>query len=408
MKTKIALFILILSVSFLQSCVKPPIITPPDPPVIQAEDSAYVWRKAYYSDTSMLYTGQILSLIDGNRLFYRRTNMADTAVFAMFDIETKQDIWEWQDYYLDESILIEGYQISGDKVWVNSKNEQYCFETNTGSTLWKYKVPISEGDCGSASSQFGDMLFQVRYFGSVHHSYRSTLMMADISDGIWKPVFTTKHDGNDDYESNLLPPATYVDASGDTILIFQDRRYRDYEPRDYTDWYAYNLSTKTVVWKLGNISPEISNTSPAVIDEVNNRVYFVTRYTVYCHDLTSGDKIWKHTFDDRGVLGATFILHEDKLIGKSDQGYLMALDADTGSILYSVNQGGCCHSQMVRDNRIYYVDQDIWVSDVNTGQLTWRYNGYGGFSGFPVFDEEKDLMYVTGSYYLYAIEIPKY
>ena len=144
------------------------------------------------------------------------------------------------------------------------------------------------------------------------------------------------------------------------------------------------------------------------MDQVNHRIFFISRYSVFCWDMETGEEIWRTDLDYAGLLSSDYLYHEGKLITVTDQGFLIAFDADTGQRLYYQKKGGCCVAGIrIHKDKIYYSDTDLFVSDLNTGKTIWQYNEDGGFNGSPVFDDEKGLMYIMSQYYIYALKIPE-
>jgi len=350
-------------------------------------------------------------LTRGGKLLYSIEDPITTPdIVRLLDVSTQELIWEWKDYIPGTRGGFSSYEVIDDKfLYLNSNHEHYCIDLETGLTVWKHKLPFKNGD--SKSSHFGDKIFHHRGYGGWWAFPDSTIIfMADIHDGIWHPILKTVKD-DDNYSSNLIPPSVYLDGQGDTILILQDRRGRpNPSPRHSTELYAYNLTKKVVKWRVQNIAPTdvSSQINPPVLDLENKRVYFLTRFTVFCFDLETGAEIWKVPLDYAGVVSGNYFLADGKLITKTDQGYLIAFNASTGSRVYYEKMGGCCVENIkVVGDRIYFTDQALFVADVRTGKQKWYY-GWGNFTGGVAVDEANDVMYSVGSYYLYALEKPKY
>ncbi len=402
-----AIIVLLISLSFI-GCFKKPI--EPIEPVKPQKDSAYVWRQLIYSDNkdlSKIEQGGFVSEYQEGTLVITLLPLANKNIEteALFDIEQRDFLWKWKDYFPDARQDLIGGGIFSNIEYVFSGKEQYYLSLETGETLLKYRINTNEHIEGGCVI-FGDKIFHVRRRGSPATPYEMTLYMSTKMSEEWQPVITFNQ--KDDYGVGLELPVVSTNVDGDTILFFQNRQYRYYAPRNRIDFYAYNMTKRHMVWEKIDISPEVSNKERAVMDQVNHRIFFISRYSVFCWDMETGEEIWRTDLDYAGLLSSDYLYHEGKLITVTDQGFLIAFDADTGQRLYYQKKGGCCVSNIkVHKDKIYYSDTDLFVSDLNTGKTIWQYNEDGGFNGSPVFDDEKGLMYIMSRYYIYALKIPE-
>lgn len=372
-------------------------------------DNRVLWRQRW-RDSLLNITSLNTMLLDKDKLLYSINRPGGVVeVLRLLDVKTQELIWEWSDYIPGTTRDIYSFEvIEGRYLYLNSAHERYSIDLENGLTVWGHKLPKDD----THSSSFGSKIFSIRrHAGWWAYPDSTELYMADIHDGIWKPIFKTKKD-DEGFSSKLKPPSGYVDAQGDTILIFQDRRGRSNpHPRFDTDLYAYNLTKKEVKWRNRHLAPnDVSSiVNPPVLDLEKKRVYFLTRFTVFCFDLETGAEVWKVPLDYAGVVSGNYLLADGKLITKTDQGYLIAFDADTGERVYYRKMGGCCVMNLkVVGDRIYFTDQALFIADVHTGEQKWKYYGWGQFMGGVAVDEVNNVMYSVGTQYLYALEKPKY
>ena len=395
-------------VFFQFGCTKKPIEQ--TSPELPAEDSVFVWRQLIYPHNTnhvKIERGGFARSVDGGNIigFLSPLAASDTTSLISFNPDTKEFIWKWKDYYSDAKQYSEAGWIFPDFYYIGSGKEQYGINLETGQTISKYRISTNE-TIEQGNTVFGDKIFHVRRRGSPANPYEMTLYMSTKMSEEWRPVITFKRE--DDYGVGLELPVVSTNADGDTILFFQNRQYRYYAPRNRIDFYAYNMTKDTVLWKKSDISPDVSNKERAVMDQANHRIFFISRYSVFCWDMETGEEIWRTDLDYAGLLSSDYLYHEGKVITVTDQGFLIAFDADTGQRLYYQKKGGCCVADIrIHKDKIYYSDTDLFVSDLNTGKTIWQYNEDGGFNGSPVFDDEKGLMYIMSQYYIYALKIPE-
>jgi len=401
---KLMIFMIGLS---LFSCTKKPIEqSKPEPPV---KDSIYVWRQLIYSDNTDLKKidlGGFASFVDDDKLLVTLLPLAakNVETLALFDVEKRKFLWKWKDYFPDARQDLIGGNTFSDIKYVFSGKEQYYLSLETGETLLKYRINTNETIEGGCRV-FGDKIFHVRRRGSPSTPYEMTMYMSTKMSEVWEPVL--KLEKEDGYSAGMELPVVQINSAGDTILFFQNRRYRAEHPWYKIDFYAYNLTQKEVLWKQENISTIVSSKFSPVMDEANNRIFFKSRYTFFCWDMDTGEELWHNELDYAGLLSSDYIYNDGKVITVTDQGFLIAFDSATGQRLYYEKKGGCCVSEIkVHDGKIYYSDTELFVSDLNTGKTIWQPGVYGGFNGAPVFADEKGLMYIMGRYYMYAMKIP--
>ncbi len=399
-------------VAGLIGCLPMPVEQNPvglDPCPDQECDTMVVWKERW--PDSLLYVTTLgTTLLSNDRVLYStRRPGHQMEVVRMINGITKELIWEWSDYLPNRTPGFQHSELIGeDFLYLNSTHEHYGIDLNTGETLWS-NIEKREN---ILTTQFGDKIFySTRRYGNCQYSDSTVLYMADIHDGIWQPIFYSLKDHDTKYDSSLCPPSGYIEANGDTLLVFQDRRGRiSPPPRHDTELICYNLTQKKVKWRAQHLAPtDVSNmVNPPVIDEINNRVYFLTLFTVFCFSLETGEELWKVKVDNAGMVSSNYILSSGKLITITDQGYLIGFDAYTGERLYYNRISYCCVMNLkVLGDRIYLTDPRLIVADVNTGQLKWKY-GSRSFRGGVGVSEESDVMYGVGNYYFYAIKKPLY
>ncbi|HHH52100.1 MAG TPA: hypothetical protein ENK91_00430 [Bacteroidetes bacterium] len=393
----------LLALFFLQGCVHKPIML--NDPIEPEPPKDYLWRVPIFSDTAQMSTGGISQIYDNNKLISNITSWrGDNRSMALFDIDQRKKLWQWDDYFPDMPHRITSDEVEGSLMYLNSGIDQYCVDLNTGQTVWKH---LLSDRVGSFTSKIGSKIFHVQYWGIPSSPYKATIYMADISTGDWHPIYTTL--SVDDYGASIEPPEGYIDSAGDTILFFQNGAFRhESSPYYSTSFFAYNLTKQEMLWEKKDFSHEISNASPPIVDKVNKRIYFLTRHAAYCWNSETGEEVWHTILDYTGVLGSGYLLYNDKIVTKADQGHLLALDAKTGDQVYFVKQGGCCIGRMrAGGNRFYYTDQSLYIANINTGELIMSYYGDDwGFTGGVALDEENKIIYTLGNHYLYAIKDP--
>lgn len=128
------------------------------------------------------------------------------------------------------------------------------------------------------------------------------------------------------------------------------------------------------------------NKSPPLI--CDNKVYYVNdRHEIYCHDLYTGEIVWKYTgpkpYQEKGICNVPYIINNSMYFTSYD-GTITALDSITGSVKWKKYLDMYIHSTPWIDhknNQIYVGTEggisnkrgDIVCLDLNLGNTKWRY-----------------------------------
>ncbi len=387
-------------------CHPKPVQKPVKPIPTKPEDSVVLWKIPLFQDTAprdLIHFDMLLN--SHNQLVYSlgtQGNPYNYETLRCIDVKTREVIWEWT------GSALQSWEVIGDLAYINQGRIHDCLNLLTGDVIWHNSHENISGE--PFSSHYKDLIFSMQDYGSSQGPDRTDFRIANIHAGDWQIIFTSQRNA-EGYSGSVQAPTAYIDSLGDTILVFQDRRYG----MQLNPWYkielkAYNLTQRKMVWENFNISNEVSNiVNPPRIDEAKKRVYFYTDETAFCFDLETGAEIWKVDSGLGGNLGGSYFLHDGKLMTINDGGMFMALDEETGTILFSEKQGGCCvENAKIYGDRIYFTDSEIFIADVNTGKRTWKYWGIGDFRGGVAVDEANKVMYASTDYFLYCLKLPEY
>ena len=120
---------------------------------------------------------------------------------------------------------------------------------------------------------------------------------------------------------------------------------------------------------------------------------------VYALETATGRELWATKLP--GAMAGTPILSTDKrtlFVGNFDYD-LYALDAISGEIRWKVEAENWVWGRPVLvDDRLFFGDLAgyLYAVNPNTGEVLWRAKVADAIRGAPVYDEERDLLYVTG------------
>ncbi|MFK7808064.1 MAG: PQQ-binding-like beta-propeller repeat protein, partial [Saprospiraceae bacterium] len=219
----------------------------------------------------------------------------------------------------------------------------------------------------------------------------------------------------DDYEVGVPNAASFLNASGDTIMVYQKRQIVISPYDGKIDFYAYNLSKKEMEWAHENIGDGESNIRPPLIE--GDYVYFCGRFHVFCYEKETGELVWErklhHVFQ-----GSNFLIHENLFITNLDNGDLVAINKNTGQDVWiKEDLSACCVELRIYDGKIYVANGDLYIVEASSGHVLFEYetptakekgrrDAY--FSSAVAVDLENQVMYTTDNYYLLKMKLPDF
>ncbi len=170
-------------------------------------------------------------------------------------------------------------------------------------------------------------------------------------------------------------------AAENSVLIFQNRQLNFNTGKGKIDLHAYNLTQRCQEWRTNDIDSEGNSNVWAIYIYVN-KVYFLGSRTVYCFSAHDGKLIWQRYFDRGGskhFMGyANQIVADAQLLVKPSNWRLVALDPNSGAIIWDNNEGGAGPYQMVHyKGHVFYGSSGdnrggVFVHRVSDGKMVHR------------------------------------
>ena len=320
----------------------------------------------YFSMTPVLNNGNIIFSAK-NYLINAPTDL------ICIDSAYQTIIWESNDDFHDGCGTMSTLKGNGYGTYLNylvalCDNNPRITDLNTGNVLWDYSAP--HGD--SFITLWNDKFFHGHLTGTNPFT-TSTILMSDVLSPTFDTVFHVEMEN--DYSCHLYPPAVTIDANNDTLMFFQNRQWKSPPYDGKVDFYGYNYSSKTLMWKLENIDNYGSSAVfPPVI--ADGKVYFKADYTIYCFDQYSGDVVWSwqpEPFED--LLLPNLLIVDDKLIVKTSGYGLYALSLLSGNVIWQNQEAGATPAEITcYENTLYYVtdsDSKLHAIDASDGSEKW-------------------------------------
>ena len=343
---------------------------------------------------------------------------SNNEIIYSFDILTGKKNWEWKNYLNYDNPTSEIF-VCGNLAAFSYSFRDYVFDLNSGETLWRYETPLGI----SSSPRFSvinNFIYHPTEVEGVAVDSVASIARTSVYSPNWEILYTMKRDSTLT-DVNLEPPSLWVNPDQDSVLIFQRRSYNWIYNYDYQELLAFNLKTRKLVWKIKNIdSPSYSSVHPILIS--NNIGYFFGGIIVYAIDLLKGKILWTSngvTQNSNGLTNASCLIIDDKLVIKTNDRYVYALDKVSGKLKWfrEIDMGYITGPLVYSLGRIYLqIFERLCCIDANTGVLIFKYRSpnakrkdhsakYYGTGGVAI-DPVRKLIFIADSYYLNCMKIP--
>ena len=376
----------------------------------------FLWKFPLAMDTSER-ASMTPVLSNGNVVFTAKIVLSpDPARVKCIDTAYRTIVWEANDIFMEACNDISMIDGSGHGVYLNyfatlcDLNPRVVDLTN-GDILWDYNG--TGGD--SHMCVWNDKFFHSTATG-INPFTHSELVMSDILTQNFRTIYEV--DSVAGYSCHLYPPAVLINDENDTLLFFQNRQWKSPPYDGKIDFYGYNMSDDTLLWKLDDIN-ESGNSAVFIPLIHDNKVYFKAGFEVFCLDAETGNIIWEFdppSFSD--MLLGNLIIAENMLIVKTSGSELYAVSLESGGIIWSNLQAGDTPNSLAYfDGVVYYVadsDSKLHAIEVATGKELWsiispnRYEsvsfGTYFYNGVAI-DPATRRLYITDTHFINCFQL---
>ncbi len=330
-------------------------------------------------------------------------------VLIGYDAISGNILWEWKDYLPDDlHRKLDAYlniQTFDNYLFIHSGMGEYCIDIYSGNTIWQNL----QTKTGWFSNMFENNIIRSYYYkADKMFADSSEIYITSIHDNNWKKIYTLRR--NDDYDANVPNASMEINALGDTILYFQVRRMltTSLSFSGRIDLYAVNVSQNQILYQNLDISISgNSNVFPPILKD--NNLYLSGSHELYCFDKLSGELIWKVHYPSNSFT-SNFIIHNNLIVYKTDNGYTAALDRFSGLEQWKYNTKICCSYFILQDDILFLNAGNIYIMDFYTGNLYHQLQSPAPiltyFDTRIAIDKKANRMYTTDGYFLHAMKIP--
>jgi len=286
--------------------------------------------------------------------------LQDQGILLALDKESGEEVWRWTEAretypgadgfgrvnYVYENVMIMG-----------QRNILYALDLVTGQTIWHQKNDLQSLNNFKGYDNIVGINFRVP-------NESVSYMSMDITSGEREPVVEFNKD--DQYHMSGNSPVVHYYKGEMHMTLVQKKWLSSIDGYEEYGWmHHYNLNDNELVWTTDTIpknSPILHVPGSPLIYE--DKILLVSN-SIQCYDIETGELLWidqSHTNTFTWSTGLT--ISHDKVFGNNENGYMIALDVETGSELWRTDTGGT-------GSRIEYYDEKVYINEITRAGMSY-------------------------------------
>ncbi|MDA9317076.1 PQQ-binding-like beta-propeller repeat protein, partial [Polaribacter sp.] len=279
-----------------------------------AVSNSYVNKAIYYKDNILIPT----------------TNGDSNRLLSMINSKNGEIIWNWDDRYqpITESSDIFYHHQHNNLLTYQKGDRSYCINLDTGTTQWKYRRD-SSFDVRLYPSYDGNFFNLVPFIDSNGHEEQTATRVQINTGNLTNEVIRANYSG--DYINtvvNLIGGITNIIKLPNSNNLYTIT-YAEPSPNWVVNSYLglYNASSQQWVYERKLMAPPTTNSSAYEPKIYNNKLYAWVGKNIVCHNLETGEQIWRVPFP-QDFLFSGFIINDDKIIANNEDTFTYCLNPE--------------------------------------------------------------------------------
>ena len=289
--------------------------------------------------------------------------------------ETGEEIWRWTeardtypgaDGFGEKSYIYDGVMV------ISQNNLTYGIDVNNGKTLWHDRnIDSGASFVYGLGSEFVKMFYEYREFRS--------LRIGNVYTGEMEEVYRFEREDSFHISSNIPMMFSH---SGKRYTTFNKIKALSTTEGFFQDTWVnlYDLDKGEVVWTSDTIPKDSQLDVTAGQRPVyHNGILLMCSRSIFAYDVNTGELMWRDNSHTNTFAWNTHLTAADgKVFGNNENGYMIALDVDSGAELWRTDTGGT-------GSRIEYHDEKLYIAQI-TGYYSEELNAYSPKSSLLVLD----------------------
>jgi len=282
-------------------------------------------------------------------------------ILLALDKETGEEIWRWteaRDTYDGADGFAERSYIYDGVLVTTQNNLTYRIDVSTGETLW-HDRNIDSG----ASFVYGLGENFVKMFNE-YREFRS-LRIGNVYTGKIEEVYRFEREDSFHISSNIPLLFEHDNRVFSTFNRIKDLSTTSGYIQD--TWVnLYDVENQNLEWISDTIPKENQYDYTAGLRPIYHRGKILfCRTSIFAYDVDNGDLSWKDTSHTNTFAWNTHLTAADgKVFGNNENGYMIALDIDTGAEIWRTDTGGT-------GSRIEYFEDKVYINEITRGGMSY-------------------------------------
>lgn len=298
---------------------------------------------------------------------------------TMINVSNGKKVWQWNDVYPGSSGHLEFFRIyifSNLLTWQQG-SVSYCVNLDNGETRWR--INREAHFANRLHPYLGSYYFTTRYIPREDGYDESAAFLGDIEIGelteFLRANYSCEYAGpiTDNGWVGGIIYLTQVPNNANLLLVTYAEPLPEWKVRSM--FGLYNTETKEWVYERKVLAPPLWNTSifhtPIIF---NNKVYADVGNNIVCHDIATGNQLWRREFT-QDFFFSGFIIEDGRLIANCEDTRLYCLDPATGSTIWRGEGAGTSSRMSYLNGVVYFVGGStgrFHAVEVATGKTIWR------------------------------------
>ena len=278
----------------------------------------------------------------------------DQGVLIAYNKTTGEEVWRWT----DASTAYEGADgfgrwsyIHDDILVTGQRNIFYGIDIKTGNTLWHQNF-----DLQASGNLFGfdDKVATVFSIADELVSFE----LIDVYTGQSQQIL--KFEREDEYDVSGHIPKLYEKDNILYLCFVRAKWLSSVDGYEEYGWlYNYNITNGELEWVTDTI-PKNSHllSVPGFLPRVEGGKILIESNSIQAYNIETGQLDWIDNSHTNTFAWNTHLTAADgKVFGNNENGYMIALDVDTGEELWRTDTGGT-------GSRIEYYDEKVYINEI--------------------------------------------
>jgi len=285
----------------------------------------------------------------------------DQGVLLALDEETGDEVWRWTeakdsyegaDGFGEKSYIYDGVMV------ISQNNLTYGIDVETGKTLWHDR----DEDFGLSFIYGYDDLF-VRMF--LVPDEKRIIKLGNVVTGEIVELYSYEREDSFAISSNI--PMVFNHDGRDLLTFNKIKGLSNSEGYHHNAWVnLFDIYNMSLIWTSDTIPKDYSSDNTAGLRPIyhEGKLLMCSR-SIFAYDVDSGELLWRDNSHGNTFEWNTHLTAADgKVFGNNENGYMIALDVETGSELWRTDTGGT-------GSRIEYYDHKVYINEITRAGMSY-------------------------------------